>query len=135
MEVVDRPSLGSQTILVAEDEHTVRHLVCRILQRHGYHMLDAASGEAAMLLCEEHRGPIHLLLTDLVMPGMNGRQLAECVSARRNDTKVLFMSGHTSDTVVKSLLDQGTPFLQKPFTPDALVRTVRDQLDTPTLSG
>jgi DNA-binding NtrC family response regulator len=83
------------------------------------------------LFAGEQKGPIHLLLTDVVMPGMNGRELSEALTGLHPDMKILFMSGYTDDTVVRhGVLEKGMAFLQKPFTPDSLLRKVRDVLDT-----
>jgi two-component system cell cycle sensor histidine kinase/response regulator CckA len=123
---------GHETVLLVEDEEQVRTLVRAILVRHGYSVLVADAGPSAMKLAESYAEPIHLLLTDLVMPKMNGRELAERLAPRRPEMKVLFMSGYTDDTVVRhGVLDSGVAFLQKPITPDALARKVRDVLDAP----
>jgi hypothetical protein len=121
---------GGETVLVAEDEPQVRQLVRGILQRKGYEVLAAANPAEALVLGERHVGRIHLLLTDIVMPGMNGRQLAEHLTSSRPDLKVVFMSGYTGTVAIDhGILDERTAFLQKPITPDALLGKVRQVLD------
>jgi hypothetical protein len=117
---------GNETILLAEDEDAVRRLVQRALELHGYSVLPARSGEEAEQIERSHGGPIHLLVTDVVMPGMGGRELADTVKSRRPQLKVLYMSGYTNDEVVRHgvILARDT-FLQKPFTPTSLVAKVR----------
>jgi CheY-like chemotaxis protein len=123
---------GVETILLVEDEEFVRKLVRRVLQGGGYTMLVAASGDEAFRIEERHEGPIHLLVTDVVMPGMNGREVARRLAPRRPDMKVLFMSGYTDNVIVHhGVLEPHTAFLQKPFTPDALLSKVRAVLDVP----
>jgi two-component system cell cycle sensor histidine kinase/response regulator CckA len=125
------PARGAgEVVLLAEDEPLVRNLVARCLRIAGYEVLEAPTSPEAALLCERHEGPIHLLLTDVVMPQLNGPALARRAQERRTDLKVLFMSGHTDDAILRrGIRDQGVPFLQKPFTPDALARKVREVLD------
>jgi signal transduction histidine kinase/ActR/RegA family two-component response regulator len=121
---------GSETILLVEDEEGVRELARDILRASGYTVLEARSGHEALLLCERHQGPLDLLLTDVVMPRMSGRELAERLGPIRPDLSVLYMSGYTDDAVIRhGVLGAGTAFLQKPFAPAALVQRVRESLD------
>ncbi len=121
---------GAETVLVVEDEDAVRSVIRRALQGAGYTVLEARGGADAIRLAEQHGGPIHLLLTDVVMPGLNGRQVAERVTALRPGARVLFVSGYTDDTLVRhGVHGEGLAFLQKPFTAEALNRKVRELLD------
>jgi len=121
---------GSETILLAEDEGEVRALSRDILQASGYTVLEAPDGAEALRIGERHRGVIHLMLTDVVMPGISGRELANRLTALRPEMAVLYMSGYTDNAVVHhGVLDPGAAFLQKPMAPDALVRKVRELLD------
>jgi len=121
---------GTETILLVEDEEMVRTLVRETLEREGYKILDASSPEEALRLSQEHDRPIELMITDVVMPKLNGRELADRVAESRPHMKVLYMSGYTDNAVVNSgVLDGQMPFLQKPFTPMALARKVRQVLE------
>jgi CheY-like chemotaxis protein len=121
---------GSETILLVEDEEQVRTLAKNVLKRQGYAVVDAHDAAAAIAIASQHDGRIHLLLTDVVMPKMSGRELAEKLGPVRPDMKVLFMSGYTDDTIVHhGVLGEGVAFLQKPITPDMLARKVREVLD------
>ncbi len=122
--------LGSETVLLVEDEDMVRALACRILQMHGYNLLEARDGIQALRLCQEYSGIIHLMVTDVVMPGMSGRAVADHLSSVRPGMKVLYLSGYTYNAIVHhGVLDSGKALLQKPFTPAELARKVREVLD------
>ncbi len=121
---------GTETILLVEDEDQVRAVACAILRRSGYHVLDTSCGDDALRVSRDYPSRIHLLLTDVVMPKMSGRKVAEALLPQRPDMKMLFASGYTDDAIVRmGVLDDGFAFLQKPFTPDALLRKVRQVLD------
>ena len=123
--------LGTETILLTEDAPALRAAARQILERYGYTVLEAPSSKEALTLASSRPGPIHLLLTDVVMPGMSGRELAERFTAQRPEVKVLYMSGYTDDAVVRhGVLRPGTAYLQKPFTPETLGRKVREALDS-----
>jgi len=127
----DRPERGTETILVVEDEAAVLTLIRRALEAHGYVVLAAANPADAMRVVERHGGTIQLLLTDVVMPGLSGRELADRLSARSPELRVLYMSGYPGDAVVqRGSLPIGSAFVQKPFSPDGLARKVRDILDS-----
>jgi len=124
------PARGHETILLVEDEPAVRDLARDVLRAHGYTVLEARHGREALLISERHSGPIHLMLTDVVMPEMSGRELANRLASLRPTMPVIYMSGYTDAAVVHhGVLDPGTTFLQKPFTPDALARKMRQVLD------
>ena len=122
---------GQETVLLVEDEEEVRTAVFESLQMRGYTVLKARHGREALMLCRRHPGPLHLLLTDVVMPQMTGPELAQRLGLLHPDLKVLYMSGYTSDALMeRNVGAPGTAFLQKPFTPDALARAVREVLET-----
>jgi PAS domain S-box-containing protein len=126
----DAPVFGSETVLLVEDNEMVRHLAKRILEKSGYRVLEAEQGGDAYLQCKAYEKEIHLLLTDVVMPKMSGKELYDQIAPLRPDIKVLYMSGYTDDAIVhRGVLDEGTPFIQKPFKVDALLHKVREVLD------
>ena len=121
---------GTETILLVEDQETVRTVVLRVLTKAGYTVLEASSGDQALLACERHAGPVHAVLTDVIMPTMSGRTLADRLSVMRTGLKVLYMSGYTDDAIVHhGVLEPGVNYIQKPFTPEALLSKLREVLD------
>jgi len=121
---------GSETILLVEDEDAVRAVSTRILRDRGYTVLVAASGEEALEASSNHDGQVHLLLTDLIMPGMNGRELADRLRVSRPDTRVILASGYADGAIAREdVLDARVDFIQKPFKVDNLARKVRSVLD------
>jgi len=122
---------GSETILLVEDQDSLRKMACEVLKKKGYKVLDAHNAGEAILISEEHTGLIHLMLTDVVMPRVGGRDLFERLQPWHPEMKVLFMSGYTDSTVVQQgLLDPGVAFLEKPFSPQDLAQKVRQVLNT-----
>ena len=127
---------GTETLLVVEDEEGVRNMVVHVLERQGYQVLKAANGLEAMDICQNYESPIDLLVTDVVMPQINGRQLAEILHLQFPSMKVLYMSGYTDDAVIRSgVMQAETNFLQKPFTTVVLARKVREVLDDRAAGG
>jgi hypothetical protein len=121
---------GTETVLVVEDEEVVRRMTCEILEMNGYRVLAAAGSGEAVRICEGQTETIHLLLTDVVMPQVSGKELADALAFVRPEMRVLYMSGYTDEAIVHhGVLDEGVPFIQKPFTPSALARKVREVLD------
>src|SRR5262249_38787472 len=123
------PQRGSETVLVVEDQDLVRSLVRLSLEAEGYHVLIASDAQEALAVCETTTQPIHLLLTDGDMPRMSGPQLAPCLARLRPATRVLYMSGFADSALARHQVPGGAGFLAKPFTPDFLVRKVREALD------
>jgi two-component system, cell cycle sensor histidine kinase and response regulator CckA len=133
---VEAPPRGSETVLLAEDEAEVRALTRSFLQQGGYQVLDAGNGEEVLRLALEYRKVVHLLVTDVVIPGLGGRQLAARLRALHPEVRVLYLSGHTDDAVLRhGVLQEQVQFLQKPFSPLALARKVREVLDAPPARG
>jgi PAS domain S-box-containing protein len=130
-----RAPRGSETILLAEDEEDVRTLASEVLVEHGYTVLQGRHGNEALEVSGRYAGRIHLLLTDVVMPQLGGRELADRLRVLRPDTRVLFTSGYTDDAVIRHRVSRSdsTPLLEKPYSPDTLLRRVRELLDAPVL--
>ena len=121
---------GSETILIVEDDEEVRNLAARVLKAQGYIVLDGSYGDEALNVCRKHKGPIHLLVTDVVMPGMDGRALSERLSHLHPEMKVLYMSGYTEDAIIHhGVMGKGMNYIQKPFTVNGLTRKVREVLN------
>jgi CheY-like chemotaxis protein len=121
---------GNETILVVEDEEEVRKVAVRMLGERGYKVLEASQGVDALHICAKLDGPIHLLLTDVVMPKMSGQEVAGSIISLRPGIKVLYMSGYTDNTIVHhGVLERGVNYIQKPFTVESLARKVREVLD------
>ncbi len=121
---------GSETILLVEDEAVVREVIGQILEINGYIVLEAGSGPEALLLSQRQQTPIHLVLSDVVMPGMSGVELAVRLQAQRPEIKVLFMSGHPESSIVHhGMLNPGVAFIQKPFRANQMIRKIRELLD------
>ena len=124
---------GRETILVVEDQTTVRHFAGTALRQYGYHVVEASDGYEAMSLADQYAGEIQLLLTDVVMPGMNGKELSERLKGLRPNLKILFTSGYTADVIAdRGVLDRGVAFLHKPFGPEELAAKVREMLADPS---
>ena len=122
--------LGEETILVVEDDSAVRPLVALMLERYGYHVLSTANAEQAIELVKRTEETIDLVLTDVVMPGLNGRELAEQLEILRPGMKVLFTSGYPTDTIIRQgIADASAAYLEKPYLPDELARKLRALLD------
>ncbi len=127
--VVARPSRGTETVLLVEDEPGVRNLAVRSLERHGYRVLPAARGDEAIEIAKSHDGPIQLLITDVIMPGMSGPDLVQQVIVIRPDIRGFYISGYADDEVDES--DVRFDLLPKPFTPSSLIEMVELVLATP----
>jgi two-component system cell cycle sensor histidine kinase/response regulator CckA len=121
---------GQETVLVVEDESIVRQVATRVLRKNGYRVLEAPDAATALSLARSHNGPIHLMITDVVMPGMNGKELAERLRPERPDMAVLYMSGYSEDIVMhRGILDPGIAFIEKTFSGPVLLQKVREVLD------
>lgn len=120
---------GTETILLVDDDETVRVMIRRVLRQHGYAALEAGCGEEALKLAQAHKGALHLLLTDMVLPDINGIDLAQRIAPIRPEAKVLLISGYLDRNFGDFVIDEKTPFLQKPFATEALARMVREVLD------
>jgi PAS domain S-box-containing protein len=121
---------GSETVLIVEDNDALRKLAKNALRKYGYKILEAENGEKALNVSETHEGPIHLLLTDVVMPRMSGTDLSEKLRSIRPETRVIYMSGYTADTIVRNgILRQNINFIEKPFSLESLAKKVRQVLD------
>ena len=129
---VERENLqGRETVLLVEDEKSILNLARRTLEHYGYKVLAASDPDMALTLARNHPGHIHLLITDVVMPGMNGKDLNEALKSIRPEIKCLFWSGYTSNVVGHNgILDEGVQFLQKPFSQETLVQKIRNVLET-----
>ena len=126
--------MGTETILLVEDRQETRLAIREVLRRRGYDVLEAESGDEAIEVAGLHEGPVHLLLTDVVMPGMSGRDVAERLVATRPELRVLFMSGYTQETIdPHGVLAPGIEFIQKPFVLNSLLRRVRKVLSSDPL--
>jgi two-component system cell cycle sensor histidine kinase/response regulator CckA len=122
---------GSETVLVVEDESSVRALAARILRERGYTVLEASNGKEALRVAQEFDGEIHLVLTDVVMPEMSGKVLISRIEAARPGIRSLFISGYTDNAIVHhGILESNVAFLQKPFTANALAHKVREVINT-----
>jgi PAS domain S-box-containing protein len=126
------PAGGNETILLVEDDDRVRALVSNMLRKNGFTVLLASAGDQALEIAARHRGRIHLLLTDVLMPGLNGRMLSERLTATRPETRVLYMSGYSDDDILRlGVKKNAAHFIQKPFSVDALVHKIRETLNSP----
>jgi len=123
------PRGGTETVLLVEDDPVVRELAVRVLETLGYRVMPAASGDEALVLADRHKQPIHLLLTDVIMPSMNGKELSERVVSLHPETKVLFTSGYCENIIThRSVLDQGVAFISKPYSVKDLGAKIREVL-------
>ena len=116
-------------ILLAEDDRFLRKAAETTLKQQGYTVMTAADGEEAQRVCQDHRGPIHIALVDVMLPGQGGRAVAEWITQQRPEIRIVFMSGYTYDAITHhNMLEPGTTLVQKPFTTDTLIRTIREAL-------
>jgi DNA-binding NtrC family response regulator len=125
-----KPQTGASTVLLVDDDEGIRGLLRDTLERNGYRVLEARFTSDALLIGRRHEGPIHVMIADVMMPGINGRELADMFTASRPQMKVLYISGYPLEVVREKLRQPDMDaFLQKPFAPDALLRKVRDLLE------
>jgi len=128
--VAEADLIGSETILVVEDDIMLRKLTSRILERYNYRILQASNGDDALSVSHKYGGPIDLIITDVIMPGMNVREMAEKIQSRRKEARILYMSGYMDNAISHhGVLTPGIDFLQKPYTPEGLARKIREVLD------
>jgi CheY-like chemotaxis protein len=129
----EAPSLtGDETILIVEDQAQARTVTGEMLRRHGYSVIEAANGPEAIVKSAEHEGKIDMLLTDVVLPAMSGRRVADLMQSVRTSLRVIYMSGYTTDAIVHhGMLDPGLVLIQKPYTAEALLRKIREVFDSP----
>jgi CheY-like chemotaxis protein len=124
---------GNETILLVEDQAAVRGFTTAVLKQYGYRVIEASTGEEAIEVAKKHSGQIDLLLTDVILPGINGREASELLKQLRPDVKVLFISGYTADVIAeRGVLERGVALLHKPFSPDVLAAKVREVLGDPS---
>jgi len=122
---------GDETILVLEDDDHVRQFVCRALKRFGYDVLEASDYDSAMIVCKDHSGVIHMVLSDVIMPKMNGPEIVQNIKKSHSDIKVLFMSGYNDNIISHhGVLEEGINFIQKPFSLNDLTQKVREVLES-----
>ena len=126
----ERLPTGTETILVVDDDNNVRALIRETLKMKGYHVLEAQFNSGALMASGRHRGPIHLMIADVMMPGINGRELGRRLESLRPDTKILYVSGYPREVLLEeNILEDGSVFLQKPLSPEMLLPKVRELLD------
>jgi DNA-binding response OmpR family regulator len=127
----ERLPAGTETILVVDDENNVRALIRETLKMKGYHVLDAQFNSGALMASGRHRGTIHLMIADVMMPGINGRELGRRLELLRPDTKILYISGYPKEVLLdEKILEEGSAFLQKPLSPETLLPKIREILDS-----
>lgn len=126
----ERLPAGTETILVVDDDNNVRALIRETLRMKGYHVLDAQFNSGALMASGQHRGTIHLMVADVMMPGINGRELGRRLELLRPETKILYVSGYPKEVLLdEKILEEGSAFLQKPLSPETLLSKVREILD------
>ena len=126
----ERLPAGTETILVVDDDNNVRALIRETLRMKGYHVLDAQFNSGALMASGQHRGTIHLMVADVMMPGINGRELGRRLESLRPETKILYVSGYPKEVLLdEKILEEGSAFLQKPLSPETLLSKIREMLD------